>query len=54
MSSVNLSEETLAEYDLVIIVTDHDAFDYELIEKEAKLIVDTRGRLKKSNNVFKA
>ena len=54
MSSVDLSEETLAEYDLVIIVTDHDAFDYELIEKEAKLIVDTRGRLKTSNNVFKA
>ena len=54
MSSVNLSEETLAEYDLVIIVTDHDAFDYELIEKEAKLIVDTRGRLNISNNVFKA
>jgi len=54
MSSVDLSEETLAEYDLVIIVTDHDAFDYELIEKEAKLIVDTRGRLNISNNVFKA
>ena len=54
MSSVNLSEETLAEYDLVIIVTDHDAFDYELIEKEAKLIMDTRGRLNISNNVFKA
>ena len=52
--SVNLSEETLAEYDLIIIVTDHDVFDYDLILQNAKCIIDTRGRLKNSDKVIKA
>ncbi|WP_349360310.1 nucleotide sugar dehydrogenase [Stappia sp.] len=34
----------IAGYDAVVIATDHDAFDYEMIAREAKLIVDTRGR----------
>jgi UDP-N-acetyl-D-glucosamine dehydrogenase len=42
--SVPLSPETLARYDLVLIATDHDAFDYEQILRHAKLVVDTRGR----------
>jgi UDP-N-acetyl-D-glucosamine dehydrogenase len=40
--------------DLVLLATDHDDFDYNLIEKEAKLIVDTRGRFKNSEKVVKA
>jgi len=54
MSSIDLSAETLAYYDLVILTTDHDIFDYDLIQKEAKLIIDTRGRLKNSEKVIKA
>jgi UDP-N-acetyl-D-glucosamine dehydrogenase len=36
--------ETLNAQDCVIVATDHDAFDYDLIRNHAKLIVDTRGR----------
>jgi len=36
--------KTLATQDCVVIATDHDAFDYELIRNRASLIVDTRGR----------
>jgi UDP-N-acetyl-D-glucosamine dehydrogenase len=43
LSSVRLAPETVASYDLVLIGTNHSAFDYDLIEKHAKLIVDTRG-----------
>jgi UDP-N-acetyl-D-glucosamine dehydrogenase len=43
MSSVPLRAEALAEYDLVLIATNHDAFDYDLIRRHAQLIVDTRG-----------
>ncbi len=43
LQSVPLSAETIARYDLVLIATHHDAFDYELIRRHAKLIVDTRG-----------
>jgi len=48
------NKDTLKSADLVLLATDHDDFDYNLIEKEAKLIVDTRGRFKKSEKVVKA
>jgi UDP-N-acetyl-D-glucosamine dehydrogenase len=52
---VNLTAEVLATQDLVLIATDHDAFDYELILKKSPLIVDTRGRyLEPAANVIKA
>ena len=38
----------------VMFSTDHNAFDYKMIEKEAKLIVDTRGKFKQSSKVFPA
>jgi UDP-N-acetyl-D-glucosamine dehydrogenase len=40
--SVGLAPAALAEYDAVVIATDHDGTDYELITKHAPLIVDTR------------
>jgi UDP-N-acetyl-D-glucosamine dehydrogenase len=43
LSSVTLTAETIANYDCVLIATDHDAFDYDLIVHNAKLIIDTRG-----------
>jgi UDP-N-acetyl-D-glucosamine dehydrogenase len=42
--SVALSPEVLAGYDVVLIATDHDAFDYDMVLQHAKLVVDTRGR----------
>ncbi len=42
MSSVELTEENLNSYDLVVLSTDHDDYDYEFIYKHAKLILDTR------------
>jgi UDP-N-acetyl-D-glucosamine dehydrogenase len=44
LSSIALTEKSLASYDCVLLATDHDAFDYALIEKHAPLIIDTRGR----------
>ena len=40
--STALTPEVIASYDAVLVSTDHDAVDYALIEKHAKLIVDTR------------
>ena len=34
--------ENLAQYDCVLIVTDHSDYDYERIVRESKLVVDTR------------
>lgn len=44
LQSVSLDAETLGTYDLVLLATDHDGFDYELVRQHARLIVDTRGR----------
>lgn len=43
LSSVSLTAERLASYDAVVLTTNHDGFDYDLIKQHAKLIVDTRG-----------
>jgi UDP-N-acetyl-D-glucosamine dehydrogenase len=44
LSSETLDEKTLESADCVVLVTDHDAFDYELIARHAALLVDCRGR----------
>lgn len=43
LQSVAITQETLKTYDAVVLTTDHDTFDYELIKNHAALIVDTRG-----------
>jgi UDP-N-acetyl-D-glucosamine dehydrogenase len=56
--SVPLSAAAVARHDAVLIATDHDAVDYELIAENAQLILDTRnvlGRLGLAGkNVVKA
>lgn len=44
LKSVTLTPETLASYDCVVLLTDHSDFDYDMIAKQAKLVVDTRGK----------
>jgi len=43
LSSIELTPSVIAKQDCVLVATDHDAFDYAMIERHAKLIVDTRG-----------
>ena len=51
--SIKLSPKVIRKYDAVILVTDHDKFNYKLLEKESKLIIDTRHIFNKKNkNVF--
>ena len=55
LKSVALAPQTLASYDLVLLATNHDAFDYKMIKQHAKMIVDTRGvYLEPGNNIVKA
>ena len=43
LDSIALSKKSLSKYDAVIIATDHDRFDYDLIKENSSLIVDCRG-----------
>lgn len=55
LASVALSAESIASFDVVLLATSHSAFDYDLIQQHAQLIVDTRGvYLDRMPNVVKA
>ena len=42
MKSIKLTAASLRKYDAVLIATDHSAYDYGMIVKHSKLVVDTR------------
>ncbi len=55
LSSVELTPDSLKNYDCVLLASDHDRFDYDLIKAHAELIVDTRGRyLEPHDRIIKA
>jgi len=55
LHSVAVTAQSLSHYDCVILATDHDQFDYELILEHARLIVDTRGKFRTaSDKIIKA
>jgi UDP-N-acetyl-D-glucosamine dehydrogenase len=54
IKAVDLPRGSIAQYDVVVIVTDHKTFDYASMVEEADVIVDTRNAIKGSHpNVFK-
>jgi len=49
MKAEPFSAATLRKADCVVVVTDHSDFDYRLVARESKVIVDTRNALKGKN-----
>ena len=47
--SITLSKNNLKKFNAVLLITDHDSYDYSFIAKNSKFIFDTRGRYKKYN-----
>lgn len=55
LKSVEISRETLADFDAVVLLTDHSDFDYETILDHSEIIVDTRGKYRNNEqNVVRA
>jgi UDP-N-acetyl-D-glucosamine dehydrogenase len=54
MESVDLRAEVVRGMDAVLISTAHQAFDYGLLAREAKLIIDTRNAMRKAAGVDQA
>ena len=56
--SVDLSPESIKNYNLVVLSTDHTDFDYKMIVHNARAILDTRNAFEKNNlkspTIFKA
>jgi len=53
LSSVKLTAKNINKFDIVVIATDHDDYDYDLLVKESKILFDTRGRINKNNFIYK-
>ncbi len=49
LRSVDLSPEVIASYDVTILLTDHNSFDYQMILENSRLLVDTRGRYREDH-----
>lgn len=55
LKSVELNASAIPEFDCILLATDHDKFDFSLIEKYAQLIVDARGKyLARAEHIVKA
>lgn len=52
--SVELNEENIKRFDLVLLLTNHDSFDLQLIKEHSKLIIDTKGVFSVSEVVIRA
>ena len=51
--SMNITSKNLKKFDLTILMTDHDKFNYKLIYENSKIIIDCRGRYKIDNKVIR-
>ncbi|MBY0545548.1 MAG: nucleotide sugar dehydrogenase [Gammaproteobacteria bacterium] len=55
LQSIDLTPSVVASYDAILLATDHTDVDYAMIEKSAKLIIDTRGVYKQvADNIVRA
>ncbi|MEH2561400.1 nucleotide sugar dehydrogenase [Bradyrhizobium sp. AZCC 2289] len=55
LASVALTSESIATFDCVLLATDHDKFDYELVRTQSQLLIDCRGRfLMPADNIIRA
>ena len=50
LRSVPLTEQTIRGHDCVLIVTDHDGVDYDLIGRHAAFVIDTRNAMARVSN----
>ena len=44
LKSISIDNESLARFDAVVLATDHDQFNYEILKVHSQLLIDTRGR----------
>lgn len=54
LASIDLTPETLAGFDAVILLTDHSDFDYAMIRENARILVDTRGKYRGETGIVRA
>ena len=54
LDCVAISAEILSGFDAVVLATDHDTFDYELLASQSPLLIDCRGRFAPGEHIVRA
>ena len=54
LKNIPINPENLKSFDVVVLATDHDSFDYDEIADYSRLLVDTRGRFSPGENIVRA
>lgn len=54
VKSIEITPLNLRSFDCTLLLTDHDSYNYKIIEENSNLIIDTRGRFNKSMNIVRA
>ena len=45
IKSIDINTQSIAAYDAVVILTDHDSIDYNVIARHSRLVIDTRNAM---------
>ena len=54
LQSIELTAESISSFDVVLLATDHDAFDYDMIASNSHLLIDSRGRFEPGGRIVRA
>ena len=54
LKSVKLTRKEIHENDLIVLLTDHDEFNYDLIFSNSRKIIDTRNKFPRDSKVISA
>jgi UDP-N-acetyl-D-glucosamine dehydrogenase len=53
-NKINITSKILPSFDIVILMTDHKNFNYSMIERYSKFIIDCRGKFSLSSKIIRA
>ncbi|MBD1133817.1 nucleotide sugar dehydrogenase [Pelagibacterales bacterium SAG-MED48] len=53
IKNIKLTSSNLSKFDIVILMTDHDIFNYKIIKNNSKFIIDCRGKFKVSDKIIR-
>tara|TARA_Y100000589_G_scaffold313221_1_gene334351 strand:- start:34431 stop:35768 length:1338 start_codon:yes stop_codon:yes gene_type:complete len=53
IKGIKITPKNLQKFDCVVLTTDHDCFDYEMIKNYSRLIIDTRGKFKLNKKIIR-
>ena len=54
LKSIEINKKNLNFFDAVVLITDHDIYNYNFIKHNSKILIDCRGRYKPTTNIIRA